>query len=116
MDINELDLKIRALHKAGAYHRKRGFRLNEAEPVLASNHVIEEAVELQAECVYGTYHSQLDEAADLLCVWLHLLWLSGVPLSVVLERASQKLDQNFTLNPDEVETKTPGRLRSNRSV
>ena len=95
-DLESLDRRIQQMHKAGSIHRRRGFRLSDATPELASNHMLEEAVELQAEVQWGNYQSQIEEAADLLNVFLHLLWMSGIPLTAVVAAGHQKLTDNFT--------------------
>lgn len=114
MQTELLNETVIALHNAGAFHKRRGFRLDAADERDATNHLLEEAVELQAECFRGRYQTQINEAADLLGVFLHLLWMMGIPLPVVVERCAEKLKENFTLDPSEVETATPGFTRGNR--
>lgn len=111
---NDLILRVQQLHELGAFHVKRGFSLKDAKLTTASNHLIEEAVELQAEVLDGNYDTKLEEAADVLLVYLHLLHLSKVSFSEVVSFAERKLEKNFTLDRSEIKTKTPGYTRSNR--
>lgn len=110
--VEELSARVIRLHKDGAYHRRRGFKLNDANEFVASNHLLEECVELQAEMQHGNHCRRIEESADVLCVFLHLLYLGGVPLSDVVAKAQQQLDSNFTLLVDEIETDTPAFTKS----
>lgn len=102
------------LHDEGAIHKKRGFSLHDVSVVDISNHLLEETVELQAEVMHGTHKEQLDEAADTLAVYLHLLVASGLPPDDVIDRCISKLNHNFTLDKSEVLTDTPGITRKSR--
>lgn len=113
--IKRLNRRIHELHALGAYHKKRGFSLKEAKLSTASNHLIEEATELQAEMLDGDSATQVEEAADVLLVYLHLLRISNLTLKDVVKFARQKLERNFTLDKSEVLTDTPGYSRKNRN-
>ena len=113
--VQDLDLIVRNLYDKGAYHIKRGFQLGTGTLATATNHFLEESVELQAEVTCnGTYASIIDKAADVLVVYLHLLYKSGVPLQNVINTATVKLDQNFTLDKSKIKTDTPGFTRRAR--
>ena len=118
MTIEELYSKIQKLHAEGAYHIKRGFSLKDAEPVRTANHLIEEVVELQAEIIEGEYDLSLEEASDVLLVYLHLIHLLGIDfgvyLSHIIDCANKKLDKNWTLDKSKILTNTPGFTRRNR--
>lgn len=114
-NIDRLLAFIQELHDLGAIHRKRGFSLQEATVELAANHLIEEAVELQAEATIS--HDKagvIDESADVIAVWLHLIILSDVSFEEVVVRCIEKLGEAFTLDKNEVLTDTPGFTRRNR--
>lgn len=119
--IKKLFNKIDKLHQQGAYHVKRGFSLKDSTPLTASNHLIEEACELQAEVTTGdtltdvfAYEKAVEEAADVLLVFLHLVVVANLSIYHVIKTAKQKLKKNFTLDKTEVKTNTPGFNRSNR--
>lgn len=131
MKIKKIWRRVCKLHEQGAYHVKRGFCLRDSLPFTASNHLIEEATELQAEVVErqinylnqkwtedddaDNYNRSIEEAADVLLVFLHLILVSNLRFKDILKFAWKKLNKNFTLNKDEVLTKTPGFNRSNRN-
>ena len=106
---------IDELHDTNAIHIKRGFCLQEANPIFATIHMLEEAVELQAEvCCDGPREAVVEEAADTLACYLHLLRILDISAEEVEERAIEKLKSVYTLNPDEVLTSTPGMTRRSR--
>ena len=113
--IKQLVNRVRELHEQGAYHKKRGFSLKNTKLSVATNHLIEEAAELQAEILDGSSKNQIEEAADVLLVYLHLLKISQLEFNDVVKFAADKLEQNFTLNPSEILTTTPGFTRKNRN-
>lgn len=121
MKIKKLYNEIYKLHQQGAYHVKRGFSLKDASALTASNHLIEEAVELQAEVTLGNthidiiaYEKAVEEAADVLLVFLHLTVVANLSLYHIIKKAKEKLKQNFTLDKSKIKTNTPGFNRSNR--
>lgn len=112
--LNELVAEVAKLHQLGAYHIKRGFSLKDSKLTTASNHLIEEAVELQAEVLDGDIDSKIEEAADVLLVFLHLLKISKISLNDVIAFAFKKLTRTFTLDKTKIKTSTPGYTRKNR--
>lgn len=110
----KLEERVSEFHLLGAYHKKRGFSLSQSKLTTASNHLIEEVVELQAEVLDGTYDTKREEGADVLLVFLSLLWISNMSFSEIVDVASKKIEKNFTLNKDEVLTNNPGFTRKNR--
>ena len=113
--IEELQLEVARLHNLGAMHIRRGFRLSDATPELAANHLLEEGVELQAEIMNGDRQAMLAEASDLLAVLTHLLHMLEIPIENVAAAALAGLSKNFTLSPDAVTASRPGFTRSGRS-
>ena len=106
---------IQRLHESGAIHKKRGFSLADTTPQLATNHLLEEVVELQAECTLGgTRETIKQEAADVLAIFMHLLYISSITLEEVINECERKLEATFTNNPDEVISKNPGLTRRAR--
>jgi phosphoribosyl-ATP pyrophosphohydrolase len=115
MTINELINLIRYLIDENAIHKKRGFSLQESTLELAANHLIEEAVELQAEATISRNRDGIvEESADVLATWLHLLLLCGVSFDEVVDKCAKKLNQEFTFSKNEVLTDMPGFTRRNR--
>ena len=113
--INELIDFVQELHDRGAYHRKRGFSLHDSTRELASNHMLEETVELQAEAILTQNRTAIiEESADVLATWLHLLIHCDVTLDEVIDRCDSKLREAFTYDSDEIKTNTPGLTRRNR--
>lgn len=113
--IAELDRYIHELDKRGAWHKRRGFRLSDATTQIATNHLLEEAVELQAEMANGNFASQIKEAGNLLGVFLHLLWMAGIPLERVISSTFKTLDENFTFDESEIVTNQRGFTRATRA-
>lgn len=114
-NLTDLVLKIRELIEKGGYHVKRGFKLADVPAVVISNHLLEEAVELQAEVIVGDSSlATRQEAADVLLVFLHLLEKTGLPLYLVAETALATLNKEFTLDLANLKTSTPGFSRSAR--
>ena len=113
----ELGFLIDYLHNVDAIHVKRGFKLSEATALDASNHMLEEAVELQAEVIAGdgSPESVVEEAADTLICYLHLLKRMGVKVDDVTDRAYNKLLEVFTCDPKKVTAVKPGKTRKGRA-
>lgn len=108
--------KVKQLYEADAIHIKRGFRVqSEGSLMVASNHLIEEAVELQAELLFGEKPAQIEEAGDLLTLFCHILKRGDISLEEVVEAALAKAEKNYTTNPDEVTAITPGVTRRGRN-
>jgi phosphoribosyl-ATP pyrophosphohydrolase len=115
MTLEELDQEIRQLREVNAYHVKRGFRLDDVPLGFITNHLLEEAVEFQAEMLFSrNMDSVKEEAADTLLCFLHALQAGCVSLRDVLDVAGEKLSKTFTTDPEKVLTKTPGFTRRNR--
>jgi phosphoribosyl-ATP pyrophosphohydrolase len=113
--IDLLLILVQELHDNGALHKKRGFSLHDSTPELAANHMIEEAVELQAEATIARNRDGVvEESADVLATWLHLLIHCDVSFEEVVVRCMEKLRDTFTLDKDQVLTDTPGFTRRNR--
>jgi phosphoribosyl-ATP pyrophosphohydrolase len=106
---------IQKLHLDDAYHIKRGFRLSEASDIVASNHLVEEAVELQAEIIEDNYDGILAEAADLVSMLIHVLVNRGIPLCCLEDAAIKKLTETFSIDAADIISTMPGLTRRNRS-
>lgn len=106
---------VKELHDKGSYHKKRGFSLRDSTAQLASNHMIEEAVELQAEAtITHDRDATIEESADVLATWLHLLLHCEIVFQEVVDRCDSKLREIFTDDPSEIGTTTPGIMRRHR--
>lgn len=106
--------RINELHRQGAYHIKRGFSLRYAKKATSTNHLIEETVEYQAEILDGTRDKQIEEASDVLVVFLHSLEINDLNIEEIIDCASKKLEKVFTLDKSKIQTETPGFTRSCR--
>jgi hypothetical protein len=116
--------KIDELRRRNATHRKRGFHINDIGEAMVSNHLIEEATELQAEILNRPWFVSsardeglvaiIEEASHVLSVYLHLLIKLGIPLGEVCDKAIQMLDKHWTTNADEVVAEAPGQTRRGR--
>lgn len=118
---------VKSLHYKDAIHVKRGYKLSEASIADNANHLIEEAVEVQAELLKGlreglTWYSLQhplskdlrQELADLAIVYNHLLVrLNLTPKDVEVE-ALAKLKDAFTKDPSKVTASKAGVTRSGR--
>lgn len=115
LTLDELVSFVHELHNKNAIHRKRGFPLSESSALLASNHMIEETVELQAEaCIEGHKEGVIEESSDVLATWLHLLLHCDVDFQEVIDKCVEKLLNTFTYDPVDVLTDTPGYSRRHR--
>jgi phosphoribosyl-ATP pyrophosphohydrolase len=112
MDLADIVQLSKELKEGGAYHIRRGFQLSDCDEREISNHLIEEAVELQAEMFRGTRETQLEEASDLICVLSHAIEFCGFTVEELMQKAKEKLDANFTYNENQVQGN--GFNRSNR--
>lgn len=115
MDAAEiLTSAIRDMRDNNFRHKRRGFRLRDATPEFLTVHLLEEAVELQAEVIVSKDRAKIvDEAGDVLCVFLHLLIASDISLYEVTDHALRKLKE--ALVPESASAHTnPGFTRSSR--
>lgn len=121
--------KIEELHHQNAYHRKRGFRINDLSPAMQSCHLLEETVELQAEVLSTarglttgtdaiTTDTHLDsitkEASHVLACFLHLLQKHGLSLEEVAVEAIRMCRQHWTTKTENVVAEEPGFTRKGR--
>lgn len=97
------------------YHRKRGFLLDEKDPVITSNHLLEEVTELQAEILQGNEETILNEAIDVYIVLAHLLNKLSIDTVALEVAALVQLDKAFTIHKDEILSNNPGFTRQNRN-
>lgn len=97
MGIDRLDLVIRTLCDKGAIHRRKGTNMGTVKMTTICTHLLEEIAELQEEAFHGTYARQIEEAADVLGVFLHLVYAMGVPLNLVIERCESKMSEVFEI-------------------
>ena len=114
-DLNRLLSKIDSLYEQDAIHIKRGFKVrSEGSSTVASNHLIEEAVELQAEVLEDNREGTIEEAGDLLTLFCHLLKRCHIPLQEVVDLAVAKLERVYTTDPSKVTAITSGVTRRGR--
>jgi phosphoribosyl-ATP pyrophosphohydrolase len=114
MSLIQLEALIHRLHEQGAVHVKRGYSICAATPAVISNHLIEEATELQAACLFESREQQLEEAGDLLAILVHLLQEHKMTLDQVAVQAIQKINQVWTVDPNKVTAVANGFTRSGR--
>ena len=108
--------KVAELYEADAIHIKRGFRVRtQGNMTVASNHLIEEAAELQAELLFGDRPHQVEEAGDLLTLFCHILKRGDITLAEVVDSAVEKAGRNYTMNPLEITAIVAGVTRSGRA-
>lgn len=114
-----IDAELRELYDEDAIHVKRGFRIRHTQLRTITNHLIEEAVELQAaiEDDIGTPEQEdavWEEAADVLLIYMHLLRKRGMGFMQVCRVAMDKLHKNWTTDPAKVTAVNPGFTRRGR--
>jgi phosphoribosyl-ATP pyrophosphohydrolase len=115
LTLDELVKFVKELHYRNAIHKKRGFRLQDSTKLMASSHMLEEAVELQAEaCIENHHDGIVEESADVLATWLHLLLHCEVEMQEVIDKCVEKLLDIFTYDEAEILTGTPGYSRRHR--
>lgn len=116
MKFKELFKLVEEYHNGGAYHIKRGFKLNETNVLQCLNHLIEETVELQAEaCISEDIDKELEEAADVLLVFIHYMIMAKIDPKLLFSISEDKLIKTFSYNKTDILTKTPGFTRGNRN-
>jgi hypothetical protein len=98
--------EIERLRERCARHRKKGFRITQLQPPLQSNHLIEEAVELQAELLGPIYVGRraaiVGEAADTVVVLLHLLIQCGIEPDELLPACLKSLSDHWDSGEEKV--------------
>lgn len=114
VDIEKLTDFVRHLHKNGARHKNRGFSLHDSNRYLASNHMLEEAVELQSAAQFEDRQAVVEEGGDMLAVFLHLLLHCGVDFNEVVDECYRKLDEVFVLDDEQVKVESPTLSRRGR--
>ena len=112
--MKELLSLIDELYEVNAYHVKRGFRLKEATSLMVSNHLLEEAVELQSEIMANNREAIVEEAGDVIVLFARVLRTTDVGLDEVLTFATKKLNKIFTTDPNKVTAISPGTSRRAR--
>lgn len=111
--------RVKQLYADHSFHVRRGFSIDEMELSQITNHLLEEAVELQAALLNDEGpEAILDEAADVLIVFMHIMvkssTLSHAFLDRVYRRAIERIDRNWTNNPAKVTATKAGFSRRNR--
>ena len=110
-----LEQLINEYNKDRVYHIKRGFCISDVTLETITCHLLEEAVELQAECILGGTIPQVrKEAADVLIIFLHLLHKCNISFVEVEKEAEVKLSETFTNDMANITAKTPGLTRKSR--
>jgi phosphoribosyl-ATP pyrophosphohydrolase len=118
--VTDIQEYIASLYSIEARHVKRGYCINDSQLCHITNHLLEEAVELQAACleVHGSPEEQAadvtEEAADVLLLFSHLLLRKGLRFEDVLSKAAEKLRTNWTTDPAEVTAVRKGFSRRTR--
>lgn len=111
--------RVRRLYTEHSTHVRRGFSIEDMGLPQVTNHLLEEAVELQAALLNEEGPDAiLDEAADVLIVLMHLMikssTLSHEFFGRVCHRAHERIDLNWTNDPTQVTATKPGFSRRNR--
>ena len=115
MSVGEITAYIDGLYEKNALHVKRGYPIRNTNATVTAVHLAEEVVELQAAALLdGSKDEQLEEAADTLLIYCHLLRHLELEFNQVADFALQKLKGNWTTNPSEVTAVRPGLTRSGR--
>ena len=82
-------------HESWEHARRQGFRLGEATPLIASNHLIEEAAEFQAEVMkHPQPNRAAQELADVLGVVVHAAQMIDISMND-LAVLCMELRENF---------------------
>ncbi len=111
--------RVKQLYTDRSLHIRRGCRIDEMELPQITNHLLEEAVELQAALLNAeSPEAVLDEAADVLIVFMHIIIRTSILppsfLNRVYRRAIERIDLNWTNTPSKVTATKPGFSRRNR--
>ena len=108
---------VEKLHQSPHYHVRRGFGLGDLPVHLASNHLIEEATELQAELLMPTPDREkvLKELADVIGVFHCICVKLGVTPQMLMTLAATNLQETFTSDTSKVRGPLGGVTRSTRA-
>jgi NTP pyrophosphatase (non-canonical NTP hydrolase) len=109
---------IRALYEDGAYHIKRGFKINDATLPGIATHFVEEAVEVLDGVIHykdGDKSAITEELADVILLMAHLTMRLGIPFQHIINVAEAKLGRNWTNDPKWITAKERGFTRRGRA-
>lgn len=116
--VDHIDL----LYQQEARHVRRGYKITKTKPLVVSLHLMEETAELIESILVGKDPDAIvEEAGDVLAVYLHLLRhaqrkhpKAKITLPAVIEQCMVKLKRYWTSNPALVTAKKAGFTRRNR--
>ncbi len=106
--------RIDKLFMSKAYHKKRGYRIDEQSTDRVGVHLVEEAVELLAELMDGTPETVLEEVADVMILLSRVIYDKQIQPEWVEEAVVKKLNAIWVTDPKDVLTDNPGMTRQNR--
>ena len=114
-NVEEMIAKVSELYENDAIHVKRGFRLRtQGNSLVASNHLMEEVAEFQAEIIECNREFMLEEAGDVFMIFCHILKRNNISLDEVAASACEKLKRSYTLDPAQVTAIKAGVTRRGR--
>jgi len=94
---------IDGLYITDSMHVRRGYKISETTPTVVSIHLMEEVTELiEAVLVSGDKAAIIEEAGDVLGLYLHLLRKAGVKSETVIQHCLAKLSRYWTTDPTKV--------------
>lgn len=103
LTFEDLMLQVAGLIRNNAMHRRRELKLQDATIATCTNHIIEEAVEIQAaaldpRCLNAPSPARtalIEEIGDLLGVLCHLMVMANIPAKSVMQWEANKLERIF---------------------
>jgi NTP pyrophosphatase (non-canonical NTP hydrolase) len=105
----ELYRVVAKLHEDNVMHIRHGFRLKDRSVSDEMDHLLSEVEELRKELDDKNKKQIIEEAADILGIIYHMLYMSGISLDTVSKFAINKLQDIFV---DELDFKPAGYLES----
>lgn len=106
---------INGLYAADCVHVRRGYPIRDTTPTVVALHLTEEVVELAEAClVDGTRDAIVEEAGDVLALYMHLLRKFEIDAAEVIRRALGKLAKIWTTDRGQVTATGKGFSRRNR--
>lgn len=116
--VDHIDL----LYQQQAMHVRRGYKITKTKPLVVALHLLEEIAELIEAVTIGKDPAAIvEEAGDVLAVYLHLLRHAqqrhpnaAITVAAVVEACMAKLRRYWTSNPALVTAKKAGFSRRNR--
>lgn len=123
-DFQSIADHIDLLYQEQARHVRRGYKITQTKPLVVSMHLLEEVAEFMEAVLIGKDPDAIvEEAGDVLAVYLHLLRhaqnkhpTARITLPVIIEECLDKLKRYWTSNPALVTAKKAGFTRRDRGA